>query len=338
MAAHGGDYRAPAWLRGPHLQTIVPSVLARRPAVAYRRERWDAPDGDFVDLDWLASPPPDGGRGLLVLFHGLEGSSDSHYARALMDEARARGFDALVVHFRGCGGEPNRLPRAYHSGDSDEADWVLRRLAARDPRRPLLAAGVSLGANVLLKWLGERGSAAGFVSAAAAISPPQDLHAGAVALSRGFNRLYAESFLRSLRRKGVALHARHPGLVDVGRVAACRDFFEFDDAFTAPLHGFGGALDYWSRSSCRQFLPGITVPTLVVNALNDPFMPASALARPDQVSRAVRLEYPAEGGHVGFATGGPPGRLDWLPRRMFAHFDEVLGTAPRLSWRLSAAG
>jgi len=338
VTAAGGDYRAPAWLRGPHLQTIVPSVLARRPAVDYRRERWDTPDGDFIDLDWLASPPGGRGGALLALFHGLEGSSDSHYARALMAEAGARGLDAVVIHFRGCSGEPNRLPRAYHSGDSDEADWVLRRLAARDPARPLLAAGVSLGANLLLKWLGERGTDAGFVAAAAAISPPQDLHAGAIALSRGFNRLYAESFLRSLRRKSAAFDARHPGRFDLARVAAGRDFFEFDDAFTAPLHGFAGALDYWSRSSCRQFLPDVTVPTLVVNALNDPFLPPSALARPDQVSAAVRLEYPAEGGHVGFVTGGPPGRLEWLPRRMFAHFEQVLGAAPARPGRPHAAG
>jgi len=329
MAAMG-EYRAPSWLRGPHLQTIVPSLLSPRPAVRYRRERWDTPDGDFVDLDWLSPTPADAaGRPLLVLFHGLEGNSGSHYARSLMAGAADRGWDGVVVHFRGCSGEPNRLPRAYHSGDSDEADWVLRRLAQRPGAAaggPLLAAGVSLGANVLLKWLGERGTAAGFVAAAAGVSPPQDLQAGAIRLSRGFNRLYTLNFLLSLRRKSLAMLRRHPGLFDAATVAAARDFFDFDEHVTAPLHGFAGAVDYWTRSSCRQFLPGITVPTLVLNALNDPFLPPSALARPDQVSRAVRLEYPAEGGHVGFATGVAPGRLGWLPQRVFAHFDAVLGT------------
>lgn len=330
-----GDYGAPAWLPGGHAQTIWPAVIAPRPAVAYRRERWDTPDGDFVDLDHAPAPGAADGpseRPLLALFHGLEGSSDSHYARALMAHALGRGFDGVVIHFRGCSGEPNRLPRAYHSGDSDEADWVLRRLAAR--RRAarqtgaLIAAGVSLGGNMLLKWLGERGADAGFVAAAAAVSPPQDLHAGAIALSRGFNRVYTAAFLKTLRAKSLAMLDRHPGLFDRARVAASRDFFDFDELVTAPLHGFDSAIDYWRRSSCRQFLGGIAVPTLVINALNDPFLPASALAAPSEVSRAVRLEYPACGGHVGFLLGAPPGRLDWLPRRLFAHVDAVLGTRP----------
>jgi predicted alpha/beta-fold hydrolase len=328
-----GGYRAPVWLPGAHAQTLWPALLAPRPAVTYRRERWDAPDGDFIDLDW-ADPPaaaaaPADRRPLLVLFHGLEGNSGSPYARMLMACAGARGWDGVVVHFRGCSGELNRLPRAYHSGDSDEADWVLRRLAADRTAAaghgPLLAAGVSLGGNVLLKWLGERGDAAAFVTAAAAVSPPQDLHAGAISLSRGFNRIYTLNFLATLRRKSLAMLERHPGLFEREPVAASRDFFEFDGLVTAPLHGFRSAIDYWTRSSCRQYLGGIAVPTLVVNALNDPFLPATALASPAEVSRAVRLEYPRDGGHVGFLTGAPPGRLDWMPRRLFAHFDAVLG-------------
>jgi predicted alpha/beta-fold hydrolase len=330
-----GDYRAPSWLPGRHAQTLWPALLAPRPRLAWRRERWDAPDGDFVDLDWAVPPPGTArrpARPLLALFHGLEGSSDSPYARVLMAEALTRGLDGVVIHFRGCSGTPNRLPRAYHSGDSDEADWVLSRLAARpaeDGGRPgpLLAAGVSLGGNVLLKWLGERGEAADFVAAAVAVSPPQDLHAGAIALSRGFNRLYTENFLRTLRSKSLAMLERHPGLFDPRRVAASRDFFDFDEHVTAPLHGFAGAIDYWTRSSCRQYLGGVSVPTLVINALNDPFLPPTALASPAEVSTAVRLEYPAQGGHVGFLTGRPPGRLDWLARRVFDHFDDVLGTA-----------
>jgi predicted alpha/beta-fold hydrolase len=330
-----GDYRAPSWLPGRHAQTLWAALLAPRPMLGWRRERWDAPDGDFIDLDWAVPPPgavrrPD--RPLLALFHGLEGNSDSPYARVLMACALGRGLDGVVIHFRGCSGTPNRLPRAYHSGDSDEADWVLRRLAARpgedgSPPGPLLAAGVSLGGNVLLKWLGERGAAAGIVAAAVAVSPPQDLHAGAIALSRGFSRLYTEHFLRTLRSKSLAMLERYPGLFDGRRVAASRDFFDFDEHVTAPLHGFAGAIDYWTRSSCRQYLGGIAVPTLVINALNDPFLPPSALASPAEVSAAVRLEYPAQGGHVGFLTGRPPGRLDWLPQRAFDHFADVLGAA-----------
>jgi predicted alpha/beta-fold hydrolase len=331
-AASAGAYRAPGWLRGAHAQTIWPAVFAPRPRASYRRERWETPDGDFIDLDWAdALPPgaPPGFRPLLVLFHGLEGSSDSHYARSLMASANARGCAGVVVHFRGCSGEPNRRPRAYHSGDSEEADWVLRRIAAQRAATgssgPLLAVGVSLGGNVLLKWLGERGRDAGFVAAAAAVSPPQDLHAGAISLSRGFNRIYTANFLATLRRKSLAMLERHPGLFDAERVARSRDFFAFDDLVTAPLHGFASAIDYWTRSSCRPFLRGIAVPTLVINALNDPFLPASALATHAEVSRAVRLEYPAQGGHVGFVAGGPPGRLDWLPARLFAHFQDITG-------------
>jgi uncharacterized protein len=176
---------------------------------------------------------------------------------------------------------------------------------------------------VLLKWLGERGESAGFVAAAAALSPPQDLHAGAVSLSTGFGRVYSMNFLRTLKRKSLHKLQRFPDIYDRRRLLASRDFFDFDDAVTAPLHGFASAIDYWTRSSCRQFLPGIAVPTLVVNALNDPFLPPSALARPDQVSRHVRLEYPTTGGHVGFISGGFPGRLDWMPQRVFAHFDSL---------------
>ena len=345
------EYHAPAWLRGRHLQTIWPSVLAPRPSPAYRRERWDTPDGDFIDLDWALDDHDDKAgdkagdeaadtadnaplstpRPLLALFHGLEGSSDSHYSRTLMAAANARGCDGVVIHFRGCSGELNRMPRAYHSGDSDEADWVLRRMSAMRQRNGspgiLLVAGVSLGGNVLLKWLGERGNEAGFVAAAAAVSPPQDLHAGAIRLSQGFNRLYALNFLVTLRRKSVAMLERHPGLFDAKQVAASRDFFDFDELVTAPLHGFRSARDYWQRSSCRQFLGGITVPTLIINALNDPFLPLEALAQPDEVSRAVALHYPREGGHVGFLRGAPPGRLDWLAERVFAHFHTATGGA-----------
>lgn len=345
------DYHAPAWLRGRHLQTIWPSLLAPRPLPAYRRERWDTPDGDFIDLDWALLDQGDstrntaGGtvgntahntarlapRPLLALFHGLEGNSNSHYSRTLMAAANDRGCDGVVIHFRGCSGELNRMPRAYHSGDSDEADWVLRRISARrsqdGSRGLLLATGISLGGNVLLKWLGEQGHAADFVAAAAAVSPPQDLHAGALRLSRGFNRLYALNFLVTLRRKSVAMLERYPGLFDAKQVAASRDFFEFDELVTAPLHGFKSAMDYWQRSSCRQFLGGIAVPTLIINALNDPFLPVQALARPAEVSTAVALHYPREGGHVGFLRGAPPGRLDWLAEQLFAHFNAATGDA-----------
>jgi predicted alpha/beta-fold hydrolase len=318
-------YRAPAWLPGAHAQTVWPALLSPRPPLNYRRERWDTPDGDFIDLDWIGAAAESTGA-LMVLFHGLEGSSASHYARALMHAAKTRGLTGVVVHFRGCSGELNRQPRAYHSGDSAEIDWVLRRLRARlNPAAALLVTGVSLGGNMLLKWLGEQGETARFVTAAAAFCPPQDLHAGAVALRQGFSRLYARNFLVSLRRKSLALAARHPGLLEVDRVRQATDFFAFDEHVTARLHGFRSAMDYWQRCSCRQFLGGIRVPTLVVNALNDPFLPARFLACPQEVSPCVTLDYPAQGGHVGFATGLPPGRLSWLPERALRHFEQHTG-------------
>ncbi|MFN5511938.1 MAG: YheT family hydrolase [Burkholderiales bacterium] len=321
-------YRAPAWLAGAHAQTVWPALLCPRPEVAYRRERWDTPDCDFIDLDW-AGPELSVAPALVVLFHGLEGSSQSHYARALMAHTAAQGLAGVVVHFRGCGGELNRLARAYHSGDSAEIDWILRRLRAAMPEQAaLFAVGVSLGGNVLLKWLGEQGESAAFVAAAAAFCPPQSLQAGAIALQRGFSRLYARNFLVSLKRKSLQLASRFPGLLDASRVRSARDFFDFDEHVTARLHGFRSAIDYWQRCSCRQFLGGIEVPTLIVNALNDPFLPAQFLAQPHEVSARVSLDYPATGGHVGFARGPLPGRLDWLPQRVFAHFNQQANLHP----------
>jgi predicted alpha/beta-fold hydrolase len=309
-------YRAPGWLRNRHLQTIWPVVVAGSTSVRYRRERWTTPDQDFIDLDWV-EPPPGGQAGtgpLVALFHGLEGSSASHYARALMAHLLGVGWRGVVINWRGCSGEPNLLARAYHSGDSAEVDWILRRL------RPDFVAGVSLGANALLKWLGEQGSQAGFIRAAAGISAPQDLHAGAVALSRGFNRLYCHNFMLTLKRKSLLKLDQFPGIYDRQKVLASRTFFDFDDVVTAPLHGFASAMDYWTRSSCKQYLGGIAVPTLVLNARNDPFLPESSLAGPSEVSRQVVLDYPAHGGHVGFIQGRVPGSGDWLPQRLTKFF------------------
>jgi uncharacterized protein len=311
-------YRAPHWLPGGHAQTIYP-LLIKAPSPAYRRERWATPDGDFIDLDWLDGPNE---APLLLLFHGLEGSSASHYARALMVAVQARGWAGVVAHFRGCSGELNRLARAYHSGDSDEVDWVLRRLRERFPTRRLYAVGVSLGGNALLKWLGERESVAGdVIAAAAAVSAPLDLAACGHHLGRGFNRVYTAHFLRTLKKNAAQKLVRFPGIFDGHRMAGARTLYEFDDVVTAPLHGFLGADDYWRRASAKPLLRGIRVPTLLLNARNDPFLPAHVLPGPDEVSSSVVLELPHEGGHVGFVAGSLPGRLDWLPQRLL-HFLE----------------
>ena len=316
-------YRAPRWLPGGNLQTLYPALLAPVPAVARHRERWDAPDGDFIDLDW--SEPRDRKPGiagnrqpLVVLFHGLEGSSNSHYARAMMHAVQQRGWRGVVAHFRGCSGELNRLPRAYHSGDSAEIDWILRRLRERHAGL-LFAAGVSLGGNALLKWLGEQGlAAADVLQGAAAISAPVDLHAAATALERGFNLAYTRHFLATMKRKSFAKLRAHPELFDAARLRAARTLREFDDLVTAPLHGFRGVDDYYSRSSSKPWLACISVPTLLLNARNDPFLPAAALPAPQELAPAVSAVFPEEGGHVGFPDAS--GTLGWLPRSVLEFF------------------
>ncbi len=313
-------YRAPRWLPGGHLQTIY-GRFAGASAPAYRRVRWDTPDGDFIDLDWIG---PHTGAPLVVLFHGLEGSSRSHYATTLMRALSARGWNGAVVHFRGCSGEPNRLPRAYHSGDDEEIDWIVRRLRAQHGG-PLYAIGVSLGGNALLKWLGMRGEDAGVLDAAAAVCAPVDLTAAGHALERGFNRLYTRHFLRTLKPVAMAKLERFPGLFDARAVREAGTLRAFDDAVTAPLHGFRDAADYWTRASSRPWLAGIRVATLMIHARNDPFLPAEALPRPGDVAPCVRLEIPEQGGHVGFVSGAFPGHCRWLPRRMIGFFAEVAG-------------
>lgn len=309
------SYRAPFWLPGGHLQTIYPALCLRRPPLALRRERWDSPDGDFIDVDFLDGQPA---QPSVLLFHGLEGSSRSHYAQALLAALAARGWSGAVAHFRGCSGELNRAPRFYHSGDAREIDWIVRRLRPRVAGR-LYVAGVSLGGNALLRWLGEEGRGAACVDAAAALSAPLDLARGGAALARGLNRLYTRMFLRTLKPKCLAKLAQYPGLFDRAAMLAARDLHAFDDVVTAPLHGYRDADDYWHRASASHVLGAITVPTLVLNARNDPFLPGVHL--PQRAAPAVRLEYPRHGGHVGFAAGGPPGHIDWLPQRVLAFFD-----------------
>ena len=309
-------YVAPAWLPGCHAQTIWP-LLIKGPLPDYRRERWETPDEDFIDLDWIDGAP---GAPCVVLFHGLEGSSRSHYARRLMHAVERRSWHGVVVHFRGCSGEPNRLLRAYHSGDSQEIDWVLRRLHARG-YPALFVAGVSLGGNALLKWLAEQGSlAADVIDAAAAVSAPLDLAAANTALSSGFNLVYARHFLRTLIPSALAKERRFPGRIDVHRTRAARTLRDFDDAVTAPLHGFDGADDYYARSSAGPLLLTVQAPTLLLHAANDPFLPPAAIPRQEHLPDSVTLELLPRGGHVGFVHGALPGRIDWLPQRLLAHF------------------
>ncbi len=309
------NYTAPWWLPGGNLQTIWPALYSKRvfgEHPQYRRERWNTPDQDFVDVDFLETSTPR--DVLLVLFHGLEGSSRSHYAEAFADFAQERGFGFAVPHFRGCSGELNLAPRAYHSGDFEEIGWVLQRLRASHAG-PIIAVGVSLGGNALLRWAEEMGAEAGkTASAVAAVCSPIDLAAGGWAIGRGFNRqVYTRMFLRSMKPKALAKLAQHPGLFDRDTLLAARDLYEFDNVFTAPLHGFKSTEDYWGRASAKPHLHQIRIPALVVNARNDPFVPAWSLPHGHEVGSHVTLWQPAHGGHVGFPQGPVPGHVRSMP-------------------------
>ena len=313
------SYRAPAWLPGGHIQTVWP-LLLKGPLPPYQRERWDTPDGDFIDLDWLPHVP---GAPLVILFHGLEGSSRSGYARSLMRHLASLGWNGVVPHFRGCSGEPNRLPRSYHAGDADEIGWILERIATRHPTLPRYAAGVSLGGNALLLWLGrQREAARDTIDRAAAIYAPLNFSATGHILGTGITRFYGQHFLATLKRNADTKLALHPGLFDREAMLRSRTLYEFDNIVTAPLHGFRDADDYWLQASSKPHLKHVSLPTLVLNPLNDPFLPAHYLPGPGEVSREIRLEHPRRGGHVGFVGGRWPGELNWLPGRLVRFFTQ----------------
>ncbi|MDW5442578.1 YheT family hydrolase [Polaromonas sp. SM01] len=316
-------YQAPWWLPGGNLQTIYAALRSKRylaEAPSFRRERWITPDDDFVDVDFARHASADGAP-LLVVFHGLEGSSASHYAEAFADVARVRGWACAVPHFRGCSGEINRAPRAYHSGDFEEIDWILRRFR-RQHTGPLFAVGISLGGNALMRWAGEMGAAAGaVVTAVASVCSPLDLTASGYAIGQGFNRLvYTRMFLSSMVPKALKKLEQHPGLFSAEALLAARDLYAFDNIFTAPLHGFQNTEDYWARASAKPYLQRIAVAALAVNALNDPFIPPASLPQAADVSATVTLWQPREGGHVGFPSAPFPCHVRAMPEAVCGFF------------------
>ena len=301
------------WVPGAHLQTLWGKLVRRVPTVATRTERWPTPDDDELEIQRLDPPTGDARTPRLVILHGLEGTIRSHYLRGMLDHARRRGWAADVIIFRGCNGEIPRARRMYHSGETTDLDFVIRRLAREHPAQPLLAVGFSLGANVLLKWLGEqREGAPSQLRAAVAVSTPFDLAKSSRHIERGFPRVYGRHFLRTLRTKALVKLSQQPGLYDEHRLRAARTLFEFDDAVTAPLHGFESAADYYHRSSSIGFLAGIRRPTLLLNARDDPFLPPDVLDSVTMMARSNPLvipEFHAHGGHVGFVGG----RVPWRP-------------------------
>jgi predicted alpha/beta-fold hydrolase len=319
------SYTPPWWCRPSHLQTIW-AVFRRRRPPGLQRERLDTPDGDFIDLDWLPGKPD---APILLVVHGLEGTANSHYVGGLFRLAAARGWRAALMYFRSCSGELNRLRRFYHSGETGDLDYVVRTLGAREDTLRLGAVGVSIGGNVLMKWLGEQGTEAPKVLAAAVgISVPFDLVACARAMDRQPQRfLYTGSFMRSLRRK-VADKARvYPGFVDVEAVRRARTFAAYDRTVTAPLHGFADEEDYWRRASSKPYLANVRRPTLLLSAVDDPFIPGWSLPDPRTLPPEVRAEFVSHGGHVGFVEGRPWRASSWAERRAVEFLATVLDPA-----------
>lgn len=348
---------APAWLPGGNLQTLYGALAARHHTISFVRDRVDTPDGDFLDFDWSGpglftdrlangtSAPRDtrlrntaAGRWIhdgdweslpasadtpaLVIFHGLEGSSRSHYAQAMAQHFRGRGWVVVIAHFRGCSGFHNRMARAYYSGDTDDVAFILHTVRQRLPQARWHAAGVSLGGNALLKTLGSPAHDHGWLHAAAGISVPVDLVACGNVLSSTLHgrHIYTRYFLRSMQRKMHEKGRRFPGNIDSYRLAQTRTLREFDNLYTAPMHGYRNALDYWTKASSKPALRHIQRPTLVLNARNDPFVPEASLPGTDECSDTVLLHQPAEGGHAAFVTGPFPGHLGWLPARLERFF------------------
>src|SRR5262245_7143678 len=314
-ASAPAPYRPPWWYRGPHLQTVWGPLFRRLLPPVLRRERLITPDGDFLDLDWLDSSPPS--APLVVILHGLEGSSRSHYALGLLPESARLALRAVVMHFRSCSGELNRAARLYHSGETADFEWVLDRLLERERGARVGVVGVSLGGNVILKWLGEGGDVVPrALAAAVAVSTPFDLAECARVLDAGLRRvLYTVQFLKTMRAKVAAKAELYRGRVDLSAALRARTFAEYDRFVTARIFGFADERDYWTQSSSRPYLPKIRRPTLLINALNDPFIPPAALPEPAVLrSPWLEVDFPAEGGHAGFLEG-PRGHRSWAERR-----------------------
>ena len=310
------------WLKNPHMQTIYTSIMRWIKSPSLRMERFELPDGDFIDLAWadrgLSVDAP-----LVILLHGLGGSMHSSYIASQIRVNKQMGWRSVVMHFRGASGVPNRLLRAYHSGDTADLDVVLRALAQREPDTRKYVVGFSVGGNVLLKWLGEKGPQS-LVSAAVAVSVPFQLSVAADRLNEGFSRVYQWHLLRRLRQIFLRklVHPSHATLLHRLKSAKC--FWTFDDQITAPLHGFDNVHAYYRESSSKSYLSSIDTQTLVIHALDDPFMKSEAIPLEDELSSKVTLELSPKGGHVGFIEGNMPGwPRYWLDKRILAFFLSV---------------
>jgi len=317
---HHSSYRPPLLLSNGHLQTIYPNFFRRVEGVAYRRERVETPDGDFLDLDRSAV----GAKRAAILAHGLEGSSTRTYMLGMVRALNRHGWDAVAWNFRGCSGEPNRHLRFYHSGDTPDLQTVITHVVEKGGYEQLALIGFSLGGNVVLKYLGEAGTKANpRIVAAVAFSVPCDLAGSARQMARLENIVYMKRFMKFLHEKIRAKMAAFPGAIDDHGYQRMRTFQECDDRYTAPLHGFRSARDYWRQASSKPMLPQITVPTLLVNALDDPFLSPSCYPHAEaEHNPHFFLEPPQTGGHVGFVAHNRDGEY-WSERRAVEFLSRV---------------
>lgn len=315
------------WARNPHVQTIFADLLTSRKQPVGTPERLELTDGDFVDLVWTKKLEAQYQGPLLVLFHGLEGSIKSHYAYRLLKSLKAHNWPGVMMHFRGCSGEPNRLPRAYHSGETEDPRYFIEYLSQRFPHAKLFAAGYSLGGNMLLKYLGKYKENS-LLSGAAAISPPLDLSACEVRLKSGFSRVYQHHLLSRMKRNLQKKIDKMPDLMALLKceqgVTGINTFKSFDEQVTAPLHGFKNADDYYQKCSAMQFLTNITVPSLILHAKDDPFMTHAVIPEPHQLSTQIEYELCNKGGHVGFIGGKFPWRPQFYVEKRIAEFFKKL--------------
>lgn len=315
------DHFKPAWwLPGPHLQTLWPALIYRKVHILHRHEQFELPDGDFLDLVWVGK----GGGPIVLVLHGLSGSVKSPYVIRILQTIYNCGWQGVLMHFRNCGGKPNRLPRSYHSGETGDLKTVVAELIRRDPQTPILAVGYSLGGNVLLKWLGETG-AQNPLKAAAAISIPFELEKTVTHLSKGFSKLYQWRLVRELIRNHQRKFEQIQSPIDFGDTSKLNTLWEFDNTITAPLHGFNNAKEYYTQSSSRRYLANIQVPTLILHSRNDPFTTSCSIPKPHEVSSQITLEISEQGGHVGFVMGKYPWKpIYWLEQKIIRYFKEQL--------------
>ena len=312
-------YRPSRWLPGPHAQTIWASRFRSTPSPDTKREQVELDDDDFLNLYWLTQ----GNGPIVIIVHGLEGDSSSNNVKAMFDVVRKNGWNGVLLLNRNCGGFSNRLQRTYHAGETGDLDFVVNLVKKRFPDVPLMLYGYSLGGNTMLKWLGEKGDHAG-ISAAAAVSIPFDLASSTAILDKGFSKIYQKHFVDLMREAAKRKFRDLAPLFNPGDLNQIKTLREFDEKVTAPLHGFVNADQYYSESSCKQFLKNICVPTLIMNSLDDPFLERNTFPGPKEVSDMVELEFLQNGGHAAFITGSIWKYFSWIETRIPEFFKKQM--------------